>query len=340
MLLPDRILWIAARVGPIAVARTGAGSWLAPILGLLIVILTTLSLRDTIQEWVERFSPHHRANYRQLLQDYSRVLTTRVSLPRLLETMAEQVEEVLHPLGLAIVLGEGQEFKVALSRGKLASHASWQEGAGFVSRHFVAMQLATRHRAIILPGHIRELSSSQKSEWLQLEATGVQVLVPMYLRGNLVGWLVLGPKLSERSYTQQELDFLGALVDQSCVALESARLYGEMQQRATELAMIAMVSSAISSSLDVEHVLQTIVESVVQVVNCDKSAILELSEDGSELCLRMGRGLSPAYTYKSRHISLADDNRALAVSTLQPLIVSDIRTNPHLEGLVDLAEDE
>lgn len=338
ILLPDRILWIADHIG--SAPMTWAESLFVTVLATLIVFLAALPLRDTIQEWVEWLSPQRRVNYRQLLQDYSRVLTTRVSLPRLLNTMAEQAEEVLHPLGLAIILGEGLEFKVALSRGKLASHKSWREGTSFASKHFIATQLATRHRALLLPKHIRDLASSQRPEWLQLEASGVHVLVPMYLRGSLVGWLVLGSKLSERSYTQKELDFLGALVDQSCVAIESARLYGEMQQRATELAMIAMVSSAISSSLDVEQVLQTIVESVIQVVNCDKSAIFELSEDGSELCLRMGRGLSAAYIHRSRHISLADDARARAVSTQQPLIVSDTQANPHLTALAALAEQE
>lgn len=338
ILLPDRILWITEQFG--STLTTWPEPLFVTVLAAPIVLLAALSLRDTIQEWVERLSPQRRANYRQLLQDYSRVLTTRVSLPRLLNTMAEQVEEILHPLGLAIILDDGQEFKVALSRGKLASHKSWREGTNFASEHFIAIQLATRRRALFLPKHIRDLTPLQRPEWLQLKASGVHVLIPMYLRGSLVGWLVLGSKLSERSYTQKELDFLGALVDQSCVAIESARLYGEMQQRATELAMIAMVSSAISSSLDVEHVLQTIVESVIQVVNCDKSAIFELNEDGNELGLRMGRGLSPAYIHGSRHISLANDTRALAVSTQQPFIISDIRANPHLEALADLAEQE
>jgi hypothetical protein len=57
-------------------------------------------LRSTVQDWVTRLSPGRRAKYRKILQDYSQVLTTRVDLPRLVLTMAEQVEEVLQPSDL------------------------------------------------------------------------------------------------------------------------------------------------------------------------------------------------------------------------------------------------
>jgi PAS domain S-box-containing protein len=113
-----------------------------------------------------------------------------------------------------------------------------------------------------------------------------------------------------------------------------------MQRRATELALLAMVSSAISSSLDLEQVLRTIVESVNRVIDGDKSAIFELSRDGSELSLRMSEGLSEAYIQRSRHLSVGADYRTSAIVSGQPLIVPDIRAGSLLAEELQLADEE
>ncbi len=319
----------------------GMGLPSVALLTTLLTVLIALPLRDGLQRVADRLFYRRRVSYRRLLQDYSRALTTLLSPPRLLFRIAEQVEEVFHPAGLAIVLSEdGEGYRVALSRGRLATEELWQEGARFGGDHRIPTLLMTRRHPFYLPQHVNDLPEGQRPEWLGLQAAGVHLLIPMCLRGDLIGWFTLGPQGSEWPYTQADREFLSALADQSCVALENARLYAEMQQRATELAVVAMVSSAISCSLDLEEVLRTIVESVVQVVGCDKSAIFELSEDGRELRLRTAKGLSPAYVQRSQHLRVGQDNRALALATGRPMIVPDILVEPDLTELAHLAQEE
>ncbi len=290
---------------------------------------------------VDRLFLRRRANHRRLLQEFSRVLTTPLALPRLLILVADQIEAVFHTSGLAIVLADDRaRYRVALSRGGPATHPLWREGARFAAADFLPSFMATRHRPIYLPWQADGLPEHQKLEWRAVEDSGIHLFIPMHLRSSLVGWFALGPRLSKLSYTPRDLEFLSALADQSCVALENARLYDEMQQRATELALLAIVSSAISSTLDLEWVLHTIVESVIQVMNCDKSAIFELSEDGSELSLRMSKGLSQAYIQHWRHLSVGIDNRSLAITSGQLRIVPDIRAEPLPAELLELAEQE
>jgi NtrC-family two-component system sensor histidine kinase KinB len=310
-------------------------------LTMAIAVAAMLPLRDRLLRIVERLLFRVKPNRQQLLQGYSRVLTTLVALPRLLETVADQIEEVFYPSGLAVVLADDDTaFRVMLSRGRLATSPAWCEGACFDDQHFLPAHLATRHRPLYLPRHLGDLPAMHKPEWVELQAGGTDLLVPMHLHGKLTGWLALGPRLANLSYGRQDLDFLSAMADQSCVAFENARLYDAIQQRATELAMVAMVSSAISSSLDLEYVLQTIVESVVQVVGCDKSAIFELDEDGQELSLRMAKGLSQAYVESSLRLLVGQDARALSVATGAPLVVPDIEVEPRLAGLLALARRE
>jgi len=311
------------------------------ILTTLLTVLVALPLRDALQRGVDRLFYRRRVSYRRLLQDYSRVLTTLMSPPRLLSRMADQVEEVFHPSGLAIVLTEnGEGYRVVLSRGRLAAAEPWREGTHLASDHLVPAHLLTRRRPFYLPWHLYDVPEERRGEWKVLQASDACLFVPMSLGGNLVGWLALGPQGSELVYTRADLEFLSALADQSCVALENARLYSAMQQRATELAVVATVSAAISCSLDQERVLQTIVESVIQVIGCDKSAIFELSEDGSELRLRTAKGLSPDFVRHSQHLRVGQDSRAQAVVTGQPLIVPDVYLAPDLADLARLARQE
>jgi signal transduction histidine kinase len=306
----------------------------------LLITLVALPLRDAIQRGVDRLFLRRRASYRQALQYFSRLLTGPVALPRLLEMIAEQIEELFHPTGLAILLRDRHGYRVVLSWGKLAEEERWQEAAVWREEDEVCRQLAARRQPLYLPWQLENLPADEQKRLRQESASAVQLFVPMHLRNDLAGWFALGSKLSQLGYNREDLDFLSALADQSCVALENARLYNEMKQRATELALLDIVSSAISSSLDLEQVLRTIVESVTKVINCDKSAIFELNEDGRFLNLRMAKGLSPAYIEGSHRIPVRGSNRALALVDRQPLIVPDIDEEPRLDSLADLARVE
>lgn len=314
---------------------------LTAVVTTLVVVMIALPLRNAIQRLVDRWFFRHRTDYRELLQDYSRVLTTQVYVPRLLSAIADQIDQALHPSGQAIALADTDSgYQVMLSRGSLAATPAWREGARLARDDALPTLLASRHQAFYAPWHKQDTPPSQPGDEQNWEGSPAHLFIPMHFRGELVGWLTLGPKLSELAYTRHDLELLSALADQSCIALENARLYGEMQKRATELAMLAMVSSAISSSLDVVRVLETIVESVTQVIDCDKSAIFELNPEGTELSLRMGRGLSPAYVAASRCIPTGQDHRAGALAKQETLIVIDTQTDPRLAPFLHHAEQE
>ena len=64
--------------------------------------------------------------------------------------------------------------------------------------------------------------SSEEHAWLS--ALAVDVYVPIHAKGEWIGMLALGPKLSGDRYFQEDLVLLRTLADQTAVALENARL--------------------------------------------------------------------------------------------------------------------
>lgn len=314
---------------------------LIAILTTLLIVLIVQPLRDAIQDLVDGAFHRYQMDHQQLLRDYSRELAMLTDVPHLLDRIAGQVVAAMHPAGLAIVLArQGGEFRVELSRGAARSQPLWQESARFARESAVVCHLQKRTQPLYLPWHGHDLPENQQADWEGLAGSGLSVLIPMHIREALVGWFALWPKASDLAYTGRDLQFLSDLADQSCMALENARLFGEMQQRVAELTTVSMVSSAISSTLDLEQVLETIVESVVQVIGCDKSAIFVLDDSGLELNLRNSRGLSQAYIDNSRRLSVGPDNRAIAVATRRLLVSPDIFSDPRLADLAPLAAQE
>ena len=63
---------------------------------------------------------------------------------------------------------------------------------------------------------------------------GMDVYVPIYSKGEWIGLLALGPKLSGDSYFEDDLILLSTLADQTAVAFENARLFDDLRLRNTE----------------------------------------------------------------------------------------------------------
>ena len=163
--------------------------------------------------------------------------------------------------------------------------------------------------------------------------------IPLERVGEFIGTLEL---ISYRptNFSPHDLEILQTIGLQAAVAVENARLYQETQQRAAELISLADVSAAVTSTLDLDQVLDTITNSVLEVVGCQSSAIFVLDEEIGLLRLAATRGLSESYVDKSQTITIERGGRAHAVAVGEPLIVENIAADSSLRPLAPLAEEE
>jgi HD-GYP domain-containing protein (c-di-GMP phosphodiesterase class II) len=63
----------------------------------------------------------------------------------------------------------------------------------------------------------------------ELERFNAELFLPLNSKGDLIGLLVLGKKLSSQPYTQDEQLVFSTLANQTAVAIENARLYDELR---------------------------------------------------------------------------------------------------------------
>lgn len=100
-----------------------------------------------------------------------------------------------------------------------------------------------------------------------------EMLVPIILRGQVLGSLVLRREKEQKTWSQGDMQKTMDLIAQVIPALENARLLEEIQNRAQTETLVGQVSSRIQSSLDLETVLKTAVQEIGLVVNASRVQI-------------------------------------------------------------------
>jgi PAS domain S-box-containing protein len=161
--------------------------------------------------------------------------------------------------------------------------------------------------------------------------------VPIESKGELIGTLEL-ISYSPAAFSQHDLDILQTISQQAAIAIDNARLYQQAEIRAAELASLTRASAAVTSTLDLEEVLNHITSSVLEVVDCQGSTIFVLDEESGVLRLAAIRGLSESYAASSQTLTTEQGGRAHAFATGQPVLVENYDADPELAQLAPMAE--
>jgi len=86
------------------------------------------------------------------------------------------------------------------------------------------------------PEHLKEVKA-------QLRSMGAAVLLPAFIGGELVAFLVLGTKRSKEIYTPDDLGMFKILAGQAGLAIENAQFYQELKEAQATILQAAKLSS-------------------------------------------------------------------------------------------------
>jgi GAF domain-containing protein len=121
---------------------------------------------------------------------------------------------------------------------------------------------------------------------------GVQLSTPLLRQGRSIGVISL-QRRAVRPFTDREIALLERFADQAVIAIENARLFAEVQERTAQLARsvdelraLGEVGQAVSSSLDLQEVLTTIVSHATRLAGADGGTIYELDEPSGDFVMR------------------------------------------------------
>ena len=166
----------------------------------------------------------HRAkyDYRRAANELTEVIATRLTMNSLARGIVEKLAELmqLKRVGVLFFRNEGA---CCAQEAHGFDGTSWKEFC--VTRDLniaeALMQFRGEIRVDYLPPEIKE--EFRKHEF--------QYLVPIRSKEKLVGTLLVGEKLSESTFQQEDLEFLSGAAKQASVAIENAFLYEELAEQ-------------------------------------------------------------------------------------------------------------
>jgi len=107
--------------------------------------------------------------------------------------------------------------------------------------------------------------------------------MPLKLRDQVIGVLGIQETDEARKWSSDEAALVEAVSEQVALALESARLFEEAQQRAREQQALARIAALASATLDLDELLARLVDETVELLGARIGVLLVLNEDESAL---------------------------------------------------------
>jgi PAS domain S-box-containing protein len=156
--------------------------------------------------------------------------------------------------------------------------------------------------------------------------------VPIVRDGEVLGSIFVG-RGAPGLFTASQAELLKAFADQAAIAIENVRLVRALEARGTELTRsveelkaLGEVGQAVSSTLDLEQVLGTIVSRATRLLDVDGGSIYEYDETRGEFHLRATDRLPDELVNAMHALPIRKGEGALGrlAMTSEPVAIRDV----------------
>lgn len=149
--------------------------------------------------------------------------------------------------------------------------------------------------------------------------------IPLMVQDRLVGVLLAGS--SKEDISQRELMSLQAFAQQAATALEKAQLFAETERRLREVTTLYNLANQVSSSLELERVLETIVSALRAAVGCRGCVLFLLDAESETLEIKAAAGVKPQWREAAK-LHLGEGTAGQVALTGQSVYIPDVRLDP------------
>jgi len=180
-----------------------------------------------------------------------------------------------------------------------------------------------------------------KSEALKIGARSI-MSIPITIKDKSIGSIGIGTRVpAQPPKAKAQLEFLETIATTVAIAIENARLYEsvkeseeESRRRAKELLILNNLSNVLSQTLELDTVLNTAIDSVMELLEGDGAAIYLLDEDRGVLRLAVHRGLSDHFIKNSLEIPVGERLPGEVAKSGEPVIIENLAEHPGFEAVV------
>jgi GAF domain-containing protein len=155
------------------------------------------------------------------------------------------------------------------------------------------------------------------------------VAAPLMPGDRPLGVMTAGRGPGTPPFTEEDLSILTDFATQAAVALEHARLFDEATRNAAQYQALLEVSSAVSSTLDVDRVLDLVVDRCRTLLGVAAVGVMRVDRETGVVSYERGRGLSTEFIASLR-MRLGEGTTGRAIEQCVPVWSEDVLNDPAL----------
>jgi signal transduction histidine kinase len=219
------------------------------------LIVAATFVFQPIRNWLQELLDRHyfykdRYDYRRTLVEFARELSSETDLDKMLESVADRLTHTLSIKSFAVFLRAEGEEQFQLKR-------KWPAGSGtpddyldlrFLSKEPAQNYLFFERTRLALDVVSREWPASVRHTIADLDLT---YYLPCSVRGKTIAWLGVSRTEKGDFLSSDDLELLVTLSGYVGIAIENARLYRSLQQKADEYERLKEFSENIVESINV-----------------------------------------------------------------------------------------
>jgi PAS domain S-box-containing protein len=201
---------------------------IARILATIVAALLFAPIKDQFQVWLDKVFYRERYSIRQTLIDFGRTLGSEVRLEKMLDSIVDRLSRALSVDHAAVFLespSRPERFTPALAVG---CEIPQEADLSFL-----------------------KISTDRPYFFFENEVHGLNYFIPCRVKDRVIAYIGLGRTKSGDYVTSEDLDLLQATSDYVGIALENARLYKSIEDRAAEYQDLKDFNENIIESINV-----------------------------------------------------------------------------------------
>lgn len=205
-----------------------------------------------------------------------------------------------------------------------------RENQPFSSNVGLSPEVIRKSRPIMTQDYIRECQARNHTP--TIENIFAWIGVPLNAGAESIGALSVGSRDGSTVYTRAQVDLLQAIADQTAGAIVKARLLKETQERAHQLTTLNEITRQLTSTLELNPLLQNILENAVGILNCEAGSLLLVDDQTDELVFRVTVG-PVAGNLIGKRLAPGTGIVGRAVDTRMPVIENEEQTANRFKGV-------
>ena len=238
----------------------------------------------------------------------------------------DQKQDVLVPQAASGYVDQGRLLEIAYRPGEALPGQVFQSGA--------ALRLDEVDFA-------RQYELSPENLLRYRDATGGRLpvssmLVPLKQspQADPLGVLVLDSYATPAAFSIADQALVGSLVQQTTLGLENTRLYRAAEQRAAQLQALTQAAGSITSRLEPQALVDSLLEQLSTILPYDTGTIWLLQED--QAVVRAARGFKDSEERIGISVAVEDSQLVSEmIHTARPVMVGDVRQDGRFPSLAE-----